>query len=148
VRLAKFLEPEIKEGLVTVRDEADRSVVILRGDSFFASGSATILERYLPTLQRIAQALDTVKGNVIVNGYTDNVPIRTLQYPSNFHLSRDRANHVMGILARGMNDPSRIRAQGLGESDPVAPNNSADNRALNRRVEIILTLAPTSLSEQ
>ena len=147
VRFAKFLEPEIQQGLVTVRDEADRSVVILRGDSFFASGSAAILDRYLSTLKRIADALNTVQGNVIVNGYTDNVPIRTLQYPSNFHLSRDRANHVMSILAAGMNQPNRIRAQGLGESDPVEPNNTAENRARNRRVEIILMVAPTDPSE-
>jgi type VI secretion system protein ImpK len=148
VRFTKFLEPEIREGLVTVRDEADRSIVILRGDSFFASGSAMIRDRYMPTLKRISDALNTVKGNVIVNGYTDNVPIRTLQYPSNFHLSQDRANHVMNILTRGLNDSSRIHAQGLGESDPVAPNNNADNRALNRRVEIVLMVAPTVQSAQ
>jgi type VI secretion system protein ImpK len=148
VRLAKFLEPEIQEGLVTVRDDADRSVVILRGDSFFASGSAAILERYLPTLKRISNALNTVKGNVLVNGYTDNVPIRTAQYPSNFQLSQARANHVMDILAHGLNDPSRVRAQGLGESDPVVPNDNAEDRARNRRVEIVLMIAPTAQSAQ
>jgi type VI secretion system protein ImpK len=148
VRFAKFLEPEIQEGLVTVRDDADRSVVILRGDSFFASGSATILERYLPILKRISDALNTVEGDVVVNGYTDNVPIRTLQYPSNFQLSQDRANHVMNILAHGLNNPNRIHAQGLGESDPVAPNNTAENRARNRRVEVVLMIAPSVRSEQ
>jgi type VI secretion system protein ImpK len=147
-RFAKFLEPEIQEGLVTVHDEADRSVVVLRGDSFFASGSATIRDRYLPTLKRITDALNTVKGNVVINGYTDNVPIRTLQYPSNFQLSQDRANHVMSILARGLNQPSRIRAQGLGQSDPVVPNNTAENRALNRRVEIVLMVAPAAQPAQ
>ncbi|MDR1967505.1 MAG: DotU family type VI secretion system protein [Burkholderiaceae bacterium] len=147
-RMAKFLEPEVQEGLVTVRDQADRSVVTLRGDGLFASGSATVLDRYLPTLRRIAEALNTIQGNVIVSGYTDNVPIRTLQYPSNFHLSQDRANHVVGILARGLEDTSRIRSQGLGESDPIAPNDSAENRARNRRVEIVLMLAPTVPSAQ
>lgn len=148
IRFAKFLEPEVREGLVTVRDEPDRSVVILRGDGLFASGSGRVLERYLPTLARIAEALNTVKGNVIVSGYTDNVPIRTAQYPSNFHLSRDRAEHVRSILAHTVNDPARIRAQGLGESDPVAANDTAENRARNRRVEIVLLAAPASQTGQ
>ncbi|MDR2155545.1 MAG: DotU family type VI secretion system protein [Burkholderiaceae bacterium] len=147
-RLAKFLEPEVQEGLVTVHDEADRSVVILRGDSFFASGSATIQSRYLQTLQRISDALNTVRGNVTVNGYTDNVPIRTVQFPSNYELSQARANHVKDILVRDLQDPSRIHAQGLGESDPVVPNDSAENRARNRRVEILLMVAPTVQSTQ
>ena len=131
-----------------MRDEPDRSVVILRGDGLFASGSGRVLERYLPTLARIAEALNTVKGNVIVSGYTDNVPIRTAQYPSNFHLSRDRAEHVKSILAHTVNDPARIRAQGLGESDPVAANDTAENRARNRRVEIVLLAAPASQTGQ
>jgi type VI secretion system protein ImpK len=142
-RMAKFLEPEIQQGLVTVRDEADHSVVILRGDGLFASGSAIVLARYLPTLKRISEALNTVKGNVVVNGYTDNVRIRTVQYPSNYHLSKDRADHVMGILAQGLLNQDRIRAQGLGESDPVVPNTSAENRARNRRVEIVVMMAPS-----
>ena len=141
-RFARFLEPEVREGLVTVRDEPDQSVVILRGDGLFASGSGVVLERYIPTLTRIAEALNTVKGSVVVTGYTDNVPIRTAQYPSNFHLSRDRAEHVKAILVRTVNEPSRIRAQGLGESDPVAPNDTPENRARNRRVEIVLLAAP------
>jgi type VI secretion system protein ImpK len=148
VRFAKFLEPEVREGLVTVQDYADRSVVILRGDGLFASGSAIVLDRYLPTLHRIADALNTVKGNVVITGYTDNVPIRTVRYPSNFQLSQDRASHVLTILANGMTDPKRLTAQGLGESDPIVPNDTAENRARNRRVEIVLLAAPTAQPEQ
>jgi len=148
VRLAKFLEPEVKEGLVTVNDEADRSIVILRGDGLFASGSANVFERYLPTLNRIAAGLNAVKGNVVVSGYTDNVPIRSAQYPSNFQLSQDRANHVGTILASGLTDPQRLRAQGLGEADPIVPNDTAENRARNRRVEIVLLAAPVSQPTQ
>ena len=65
-RLARFLEPEIKQGLVTVTDEADRSTVRLRGDSFFASGSAEPMARALPVLARIAQALSEVQGAVLI----------------------------------------------------------------------------------
>jgi len=147
-RFAKFLEPEVREGLVTVHDEADRSTVILRGDGLFASGSAIVLDQYLPTLRRIAEALNTVKGNVMVTGYTDNVPIRTVRYPSNFQLSQDRAEHVLSILARQVAEPRRLQAQGLGESDPIAPNDTAENRARNRRVEIVLLAAPTTQPEE
>jgi type VI secretion system protein ImpK len=147
-RFAKFLEAEIREGLVIVDDEADRSTVILRGDGLFDSGSAIVLDRYLPTLQRIAEALNGVKGNVMVTGYTDNVPIRTIRYPSNIQLSQDRADHVLAILAHGMTEPARLRAQGLGEADPIMPNDSAENRAHNRRVEIVLLAAPAVLPEQ
>ncbi len=80
-RFAQFLEPEVREGLVTVRDEADRSVVILRGDGLFDSGSTDVKSRYLPVLARISDALNTVPGTVLVTGYTDNVPIRTVRFP-------------------------------------------------------------------
>jgi len=148
VRLAKFLEPEVQKDLVVVRDEADRSIVILRGDGLFASGSANVFERYLPTLNRIAEGLNAVKGNIVVSGYTDNVPIRSAQYPSNFQLSQDRANHVGTILAGGLTDPQRLRTQGLGEADPIVPNDTAENRARNRRVEIVLLAAPVSQPTQ
>jgi len=148
MRFTKFLAPEIREGLVTVREETDRSTVILRGDGLFASGSAIVFDRYLPTLRRITEALNAVKGNVMVTGYTDNVPIRTIQYPSNFQLSEDRAKHVGALLTNGLNDPARIRTQGLGEADPIEPNTTAENRARNRRVEIVLLAAPTLLPEQ
>ena len=142
VRFAKFLEPEVKEGLVTVRDESDRSVVVLRGDGLFSSGSAVVRERYGPVLQRVADALRTVRGDVVVSGYTDNVPIRTARYPSNFQLSQDRADQVMAILRRTVVDGARIKAQGLGAAEPIAPNETPDGRSRNRRVEIVLFAAP------
>lgn len=142
LRLAQFLEPEIREGLVAVRDEPDRSTVTLRGDGLFKSGSSAVLDRYLPTLKRIAAALEEVGGNVMVTGYTDNVPIRTARYPSNFELSLDRADQVRALLATGLSAPARVQAQGLGASEPVAPNDTPENRALNRRVEMVLMVPP------
>lgn len=144
LRFAKFLEPEVREGLVSVRDESDRSVVVLRGDGLFASGSATVLDRYVPILQRVAEALNTVRGSVVVSGYTDNVPIRTARHPSNYHLSQDRAEQVVAMLRQNLSDPSRIKAQGLGDAEPIASNSTPDGRARNRRVEIVLFAAPTS----
>ena len=141
-RLAQFLEPEVREGLVTVRDEADRSVVVLRGDGLFDSGSTDVKSRYLPVLARVSDALNTVSGAVLVNGFTDNVPIRSGRFPSNYELSQARADVVRGIIDRRLALPNRTRAQGRADSDPVAANDNSENRARNRRVEVTLLLSP------
>ena len=89
-RIAKFLEPEIAAGLVAVR-AADRSVIVLRGDGVFKSGSTSVIDRYVPVLARVADALNKVPGNVRVTGYTDDTPVHTARFASNWDLSRERA---------------------------------------------------------
>jgi len=141
-RLARFLEPEVKQGLVTVTDEADRSTVRLRGDSFFASGSADPMSQTLPVLKRIGEALAEVKGDVLITGHSDNQPIRSMRYPSNWHLSAARAEAVKGALSTQV-DPARMRADGKADAEPIAPNDTPANRSRNRRVEIVLLLNDT-----
>ncbi len=136
-RLTGFLEPEIREGLVTVLEEADRSIIRLRGDRFFASGSAQPTSQVEPVLLRIAQALAQVKGDVLIAGHSDNQPIRSLRFPSNWHLSTARAENVRAAMA-GLVDPARMRASGKADAEPLAPNDSAESRARNRRVDITL----------
>lgn len=143
-RLATFLAAEIREDLLTVRDEADRSVVVLRGDGLFESGSAQVRQQYLPVLSRVADALNGTTGAILVSGYSDNVPIRTVQFPSNWELSQARADAVKSLLEVRLNEPNRVRAEGKGEAEPVAPNDSPANRARNRRVEITLLVSPHS----
>lgn len=140
-RLARFLEPEVKAGLVTVTDEADRSTVRLRGDSFFGSGSADPMAQSLPVLKRIGQALAEVKGEVLITGHSDNQPIRSMRYPSNWHLSAARADAVKTALV-GQVEPARMRSNGKADAEPVAPNDNPVNRARNRRVEIVLLSPP------
>jgi type VI secretion system protein ImpK len=141
-RFAQFLEPEVREGLVTVRDDADRSVVTLRGDGLFDSGSTEVKSRYIPVLSRVSDALNTVPGAVLVTGYTDNVPIRTVRFPSNYELSQARADVVRRIIDERLTVRNRTRAEGRADSDPLVPNDSADNRSRNRRVEVTLLLSP------
>ena len=136
-RLSGFLQPEIKEGLVTVLEESDRSIIRLRGDSFFGSGKAEPNTHSLPVLKRIGEALAQVKGDVQVVGHSDNQPIRSLRFPSNWHLSSARAESVRAALVAQVSE-SRMRAIGKAEAEPVAPNDTAENRARNRRVDIIL----------
>lgn len=136
-RLSGFLQPELKEGLVTVLEESDRTIIRLRGDSFFGSGKAEPNAQSLPVLKRIGEALAQVKGDVQVVGHSDNQPIRSLRFPSNWHLSSARAESVRAALVAQVSEP-RMRAIGKAEAEPVAPNDTAENRARNRRVDIIL----------
>lgn len=141
-RLRQFLEPEIREGLVEVIDQADRSTIILRGDGLFDPASTVVKPRYVQVIERVAIALNEVPGKVVVNGYTDTSPIRTARFPSNWHLSQERAQSVSDMLLRTVRDSHRVSAEGRGEADPVAPNTTSEGKARNRRVEIILMVAP------
>lgn len=144
VRLAQFLAAEINENLLTVRDEADRSVIVLRGDGLFESGADRVQGQYLPVLSRVADALNATQGAILVTGHSDNVPIKTVRFPSNWELSQARADAVKTILDQRLHDKARVRAEGKGEAEPIAPNDTAANRARNRRVEIMLLVAPVS----
>lgn len=141
-RLSGFLKPEIDAGQVEVRDLVDRSIIIIRGDGFFEPGSADVASKELPLLDRIATELARTPGQVLVVGHSDNQPIRSLRYPSNWHLSQDRAMSVRKILS-GKLQPERLRSEGLADTQPVSDNSTPQGRAKNRRVEITLTLAPT-----
>jgi type VI secretion system protein ImpK len=144
-RLAVFLQSDIKAGLVAVRDEVDRSVVILRGDGFFPRGSASLVPERQELMRRIADALIRVGGAVVVTGHTDNTPMRTARFPSNWHLSEERAKSVRDLMVAAGLPSERVRSEGRAEGEPVAANDSEANRALNRRVEITLLTAGTEV---
>jgi type VI secretion system protein ImpK len=140
----KFLEPEIKEGLVQVFEDAQATTVRLMNRNMFPSGEATLNPSYLPLIARIGQALESEPGEVIVNGYTDNQPIRTVRFPSNFQLSQARADAVAKLLAAHLSKTGRVHAEGKGDSDPIAPNNTPEGRQQNRRTDIVLTRAASN----
>jgi type VI secretion system protein ImpK len=139
-RLAPLLEKDIQAGLIGVRDEALSSTVTIRGDGLFAPGSATIEPRFVPVLHRIATALKDMPGQIVVIGHTDNAPVNSVRFPSNWHLSRDRARAVMAELIQAEPRADRLRAEGRADAEPIAANDSAANRAANRRIEISLLL--------
>ena len=135
-RLAGFLVEDIKANRVAVEDAVDRSVVTIRGDEIFSSGSASIVDDFQPLMLRIADAIRKVKGQVRVTGHSDNRPIATLRFPSNWALSQARAEQVLQILAAKTGQPERFSAEGRSDTEPVASNATAEGRAKNRRVEI------------
>ena len=105
----------------------------------FNFGRAAINPAGFAFLDKIADALQKIPYAVRVEGHTDNVPIQTRRFPSNWELSVARAVNVVKYFAEVSNmDPKRLSAVGYGESRPVAANNTRSNRAKNRRVEIFL----------
>ncbi|CAN0603541.1 unnamed protein product, partial [Ectocarpus sp. 12 AP-2014] len=87
---------------------------------------------------RIGTALRSEPGQIIVAGHSDNIPIRTVRFPSNWHLSLARASSVAKILTGYLSDPGRLSVDGRADNEPIASNDTAQGRAENRRIEIIL----------
>jgi type VI secretion system protein ImpK len=140
-RIRRFLAAEIAQGLVTVIEDPSTITVRIRNTGMFPSGSADIQSAFLPVLVRIGDAVNTEPGPLTIAGYTDNVPIRGLKFPSNWHLSVARAKAVQTFLAGRVKDPGRLNAEGKADADPVASNATPDGREQNRRIEIALMKA-------
>ena len=136
--LAKLLAAEIEKGEIAVTESAGRATIVVRGDRLFASGSARLEPAVEPVLLRVATALDQVSGAVVVAGHTDDVPIRTARFPSNWELSAARAASVVRLMGTRLKDAARLSAEGMADAEPLAPNDSEANRARNRRVSIVL----------
>ena len=141
-RIAEHLAAEVARGEVAVADAPGTSTIVIRSDRLFASGSARLEAGIEPVVLRVAEALDRVPGDIVVTGHTDDVPIRTARFPSNWELSTERAGSVVKLMAGKLKEPARLKAEGLADSAPAVPNDSAANRARNRRVEIILRSLP------
>jgi type VI secretion system protein ImpK len=107
----------------------------------FESGRAEIAPSEKPLVESVARALQQLTGRVLVTGHTDNVPIRTLRFPSNWQLSKSRAEAVRALLAQTV-APERLTAEGRADTQPLVPNDTPEHRARNRRVEITLEPAP------
>jgi type VI secretion system protein ImpK len=137
-KLRQFLKPEIDQGLVEVLGTPAQPLVRITGRGMFASGSATVQLSFKPLLDRIGLALKEEPGAVRVIGYTDDQPIRTIAFPSNFQLSTARAKAASAIIAAILGDPARLTAEGRADADPIATNSTPEGRERNRRIEIVL----------
>jgi type VI secretion system protein ImpK len=137
-RVSGFLEPEVQQGKVEVVENYTEVIVRLRNKGLFSSGKARVNDELKPLLKRIADALNAVGGPVLVAGHSDNIPIHTLQFPSNWHLSMARAEAVSQLLLQDTDGYLEITAEGRADNEPLVPNDTPSNRAINRRVEIIL----------
>jgi chemotaxis protein MotB len=118
---------------------AEGMVVSISNAGFFMPGDASLRPAAVPTLDRIARMLKTFDHTMRIEGHTDNTPISTVRYPSNWELSASRAtNLVRFLIERHSYDPRRLSAAGYGEYYPKVPNDTEAHRAQNRRVDIVV----------
>jgi chemotaxis protein MotB len=138
-QLRQALHHEIAQREVTLHRESDGLVISLQEFGFFDSGSATIKPESLAALDRIASILAIRTYKLRIEGHTDNVPIHTAQIASNWELSTARATELVRLLIlRHRFAPERLAAAGYAEYHPVASNLTAQGRAQNRRVDIVI----------
>jgi chemotaxis protein MotB len=129
----------IDAGRLSVRIDRGRMVIQLPQDILFESGSATVGSDGRQTLSEVAKVLAGLPDRKFqVEGHTDNVPIATERFPSNWELSTGRALSVVRLLVQGGVQPGSLSGAGYGEYQPVASNDDAAGRRLNRRIEIVM----------
>jgi chemotaxis protein MotB len=128
----------VKDNLVVVRRSDFWIEVEIKTDLLFPSGSAHLGTNAVGVIERLADSLAPFPNNIRVEGYTDNVPIKNLQFYSNWELSAARAGSVVRVLAKRGVDPVRLAVVGYGEQRPVQANDTAQGRNANRRVVIVI----------
>lgn len=133
-------EVRVRAGRLSVEVE-------IRNRVLFDSASATINSSAIPLMAKAAAVLREIPNSVRVEGHTDDMPISTALYPSNWELSAARAASVVHLLSRQGVSPRRLSAVGFGEHQPVGPNDTAEGRGRNRRVTIVV-LADSALGKE
>ena len=144
------LKDEISQGLVTVETQGLQIIMRIEEKGSFPSGSADLKPGFEVVMDKITASVKTAKGKVRIAGHTDDIPINTSFYRSNWELSSSRAVTVAHYMLNNQGiDSGRLAVEGYADTKPLVPNNSAENRAKNRRVEIILVQDdPTLALEQ
>jgi chemotaxis protein MotB len=138
--LQQSLEQEIEQGLVTLEREEGRIIIRIHEQGSFGSGSARLDPEFHQVMAKISRVLATSPGRITVTGHSDNIPISTGRFRSNWELSSARAVTVLHSLLRNPDiAEARVIVQGLADTQPLVANDSPLNRARNRRVELILT---------
>ncbi len=134
-----FLHEKGAEDKVNLQIGSRGLVISLKDTEFFNSGSATVRPESMPLLGNIAEAIGKYSNSIRIEGHTDNVPIQTPQFRSNWELSTARATNIVHDLINSYGiSPDRLSAVGYGEYRPIADNSTAEGRQKNRRVDIVV----------
>jgi chemotaxis protein MotB len=137
--LKEDLKEEIQEGMVEIDFDETRVIVRIQEKGSFASGSDQPHPDFFEVMDKIGVVVASQEGDIVVAGHTDDVPISTMRFRSNWELSSARAVTVVHALLRHPNvDMGRVKIEGYADTRPIVPNDSAENRARNRRVELVL----------
>ncbi len=138
-RMIRELESEVASEALSVNYDQNQVVIRFSEEATFRSGDAAIKPEMIPIIERVVNVLSACTGDVLVSGYTDDRPISSDRYRSNWDLSAARAVSVVHELVMNRQVPAeRVVAAGRAETNPLAPNDTPENRALNRRVEIAI----------
>ncbi|SOB77299.1 chemotaxis protein MotB [Marinobacter sp. LV10R510-11A] len=138
-RMIGELENEVASGALSVNYDKNKVVIRFSEEATFRSGQASIKPEMIPIIERVVGVLAGCTGDVLVSGYTDDRPISSSRYRSNWDLSAARAVSVVHELVMSRQVPAeRVVAAGRAETNALAPNDTPENRALNRRVEIAI----------
>ncbi len=138
-QIEKKIEEQLANGTIRLNEDSRGLTVSLNEAGFFDPGSAVIHSEALPIIDKIAATLKAVPNSFRVEGHTDNTPIHTAQFPSNWELSTARATFLLEyLLTKNGVPPDRLSAVGYGEYRPVASNATAEGRAANRRVDLVI----------
>jgi chemotaxis protein MotB len=137
-QLTQLLEEQISDNLVTVNKGNSWIELQMNSELLFLSGSADLAAESLPVLKKIAEVLKSLPNQVNIEGHTDNLPIGTSKFPSNWELSSARATTVVRDLIKNGIEPPRLSAIGYGEFHPVADNKTEEGRFKNRRVGLLI----------
>ncbi len=140
--IENVLESELTEGRLQLEQDRKRVIIRIEERGSFQSGSAVMTEDFEDILFKISEVLSQLPGEITVEGHTDDIPINTPRFQSNWDLSAARASSVANaLLATGAVEAARLKVQGYADTRPRASNEWAETRALNRRVEIVVDLA-------
>lgn len=139
VKLEEVLDREVQDDLVDIESGFRTITIRIREKGSFGSGSASLNIDFVPVMAKLREALGEINGRVAVEGHTDDRPIATDEFPSNWHLSAQRALSVAHeLLKDGTITDDRFMVIGYADTKPVALNDTDDERAKNRRVEIVI----------
>lgn len=134
------LSEEISNGQIEVKTKNKSIVITIKEKGSFSSGSSAVHKEFLPSLSKVGEVLNQVEGDIHVAGHTDNVPIMSDKYQSNWQLSAGRAVSMISALTKTTPtlDQNRFVVNAFADTKPLVPNDSETNRARNRRVEITI----------
>ncbi|MBZ0091043.1 MAG: flagellar motor protein MotD [Sulfuricellaceae bacterium] len=138
----KVLDPLVKAGLVKITQSSRGIAIEINASVLFASGEAKLAPSSIKVLSSIGEVLSRVPNPIQVEGYTDNAPIATALFPSNWELSTARASSVVRLFAQNGVAEERLVAVGYAENHPVKPNDTPEGRARNRRVNVMILPEP------
>ncbi|WP_227817459.1 flagellar motor protein MotD [Nitrogeniibacter aestuarii] len=136
--IRRVLQPLADGGQVSVTEGAFGIKVEINAEVLFQPGEADLGQTAVDALDAVAQVLAPAEFPIVIEGHTDNVPINTYRFPSNWELSAVRASSVVRLFVANGVEPGRLTAAGYGDQRPVASNLSAEGRAQNRRVTLLM----------